>query len=210
MKEHEKYMGSGDLAYHFLGWIRIHEPKKKKGKNDTFCYPHEGEDLKNAKSMWDFPYRDGWCSVVQGRGWGWCQPDCHESEQTLIEASVDAFVYQNCSSDINMKKEFCTGEPTVTGYGQFWNRTGVNSFELISHEKRKYKNNKTLEEQHHSTAPRGCFADAGGSVWKFFKLAKEKGERGEEFAVLTGVTSRYSVLSGQILTVADLSIYFLT
>jgi hypothetical protein len=43
-------------ALNFLGWVKIlHEGK------ETLCYPHEyKEGLKNARAMWDFPYRHGW------------------------------------------------------------------------------------------------------------------------------------------------------
>jgi hypothetical protein len=40
----------------FLGWVKINHDG-----GETICYPHKYEEgLKNARAMWDFPYRHGW------------------------------------------------------------------------------------------------------------------------------------------------------
>lgn len=124
----------------FLGWVKI---QRKSVVNpgerlEVLCYPHEyAEGLKNARNMWDYPYRHGWCEVCRDKSthqcfpqphkdWGWCQPECEEEyiqpeiHRKVHEAAVDAFVYENCSLSVNTFTEFCTGAPITAGYGQIW------------------------------------------------------------------------------------------
>ena len=139
---HDKEMGEPELTeqghmlnkkYNFLGWIKI---RKKSSGEEVLCYPHKyKEGLRNARSMWDFPYRHGWCEVCKKgnthdcmpspqKNWGWCQPECDEEfmqpdvHEEAHEAVVDSFVYENCSKSINTWTEFCTGVPILSGYGQ--------------------------------------------------------------------------------------------
>ena len=82
-------------------------------------------------------FRHGWCETCQtgiasscvpepNKNWGWCGPECDEPNvqadwhDTAHEAVVEAFVYENCSKNVNTETEFCTGSPIVTSYGQIW------------------------------------------------------------------------------------------
>ena len=212
---HNRRMGSEEeKRLNFLGWIKI----QAEGEADLTCYPHKSEVLRTAQNMWDFPYRHGWCKVCAGgerlnceaqpgHGWGWCLPQCHQNatssirrEKTNIarEAHVESFVYQNCSSNVNVLTEFCTGAPLVSGYGQVWTFQG-GQFVLVGHEVRKYQeqlDNRTAV-QHHDALGAACYGDAGGSVWKLWKFFAEDGSgRLEERAVLTGVLSRFEEQCG--------------
>jgi hypothetical protein len=142
LKIHDKEMGGPELTeqgyslnkkYNFLGWVKI---KTRSTGKEIMCYPHlYSEGLAEARSMWDFPYRHGWCEVCKegnthecmpspDKNWGWCQPACDESHiqadvhKRAHEAVVDAFVYENCSKSIDTWTEFCTGAPILSGYGQ--------------------------------------------------------------------------------------------
>ena len=42
------------------------------------------------------------------------------TQPAIREAIVDSFLYENCSANINIQTEFCTGVPIVGGYGQIW------------------------------------------------------------------------------------------
>ena len=124
-----------DPSQHFLGWIQIY--RTSDDQNIT-CYPHKYENgLKNARALWDFPFRHGWCEACKegftsdcvpdsDKNWGWCQPECDEPNvqpewhNTAHEAVVDAFVYENCSKNIFTQHEFCTGAPIVSSFGQMW------------------------------------------------------------------------------------------
>ena len=183
--------------------------------------------------MWDFPYRYGWCKVCgtdgarlncepqAGSGWGWCLPQCQQNATSSLqqggtniarEAHVESFVYENCSSNVNVLTEFCTGAPLVSGYGQVWTFKG-GKFELVGHEVRKYHQEEEEEEegkeedskttssyravQHHEALGGACYGDAGGAVWKLWKFFAEDGSgRMEERAVLTGVLSRFEEQCG--------------
>ena len=194
LRIHSEQMG-GEEEHQFLGWVRIHYPG-----GEVTCYPHHREVLEEARSHWDTPYRHGWCPVCRrgencrpgpDSGWGWCQAHCQDQDhQILTETAVEAFVYENCSSSVNVMTEFCSSVPTVSGYGQVWShRDG--RFVMTGHEKRKY-HLETSRDNRHNTLPNPCFGTAGGSVWKFFKFSSGGGgERGEPLAVLTGVISRY-------------------
>ena len=60
------------------------------------------------------------------KDWGWCLPTCEnkttqkEWKERAHEAVVDSFVYEDCSKDIDIKTEFCTGAPITSSYGQEW------------------------------------------------------------------------------------------
>ena len=212
---HNRRMGSEEeKRLNFLGWINI----KQEAEDDLICYPHKSEVLETAQNMWDFPYRHGWCKVCHkgdrvncqpqpGYGWGWCLPQCQQNvtsnllqEKTKIakEAHIESFVYENCSSNVNVMTEFCTGAPLVSGYGQVWTFKG-GKFALVGQEVRKYNQavtNRTAV-QHDDAVGAACYGDAGGSVWKLWKFFAEDGSgRMEERAVLTGVLSRFEEQCG--------------
>jgi len=145
-----------DTQTNFLGWVKI-ETGSGDGARTVMCYPHEyGEGLDNARNMWDFPYRHGWCEVCKkgkthdclpssDKNWGWCQPECDEHflqpevHDKAHEAVVDAFVYENCSKSINTWTEFCTGVPILSGYGQVWRyNEKYDKFTKIRNELRKF------------------------------------------------------------------------
>jgi hypothetical protein len=75
------------------------------------------------------------CLPSQEEGWGWCLPQCSESNlqasyhATAHEAAVDAFVYENCSKGVDTHTEFCTGVPITSALGQIWtvDTTGAGS-----------------------------------------------------------------------------------
>ena len=122
-----------DKSGNFLGWVKIR--RRTTGK-EILCYPHlYSAGLDEARSLWDLPYKHGWCEVCRngnthdcmaspGKNWGWCQPACDEDHlqpeyhEYAHEAAVDAFVYNNCSKGIDPYTEFCTGSPIISGYGQ--------------------------------------------------------------------------------------------
>jgi hypothetical protein len=76
------------------------------------------------------------CMPTAHSDWGWCQPECEEeslqpevhrcrhilfflqSPRLAHETAVDAFVYENCSRNVNTFTEFCTGTKISSGYGQ--------------------------------------------------------------------------------------------
>jgi len=143
-----------DMMDNFLGWVKIRI--KSTGK-EVLCFPHlYKEGLEDARSMWDFPYRHGWCKVCE-KGitgdcvasptptprWGWCQPPCDDpplQPHGHHETAVDAFVYENCSMSINTSTEFCTRPPILSGYGQVWewNDSPEGTFKRIKSELIKY------------------------------------------------------------------------
>ena len=219
---HDKKMDSEDeKRLNFLGWIKIRQDEE-----DLTCYPHKSGALRDAQNMWDFPYRYGWCKVCDkngervncepkpGGGWGWCLPECQQNATSTLqtkktpvakEAHVESFVYENCSSNVNVLTEFCTGAPLVSGYGQVWTYNG-GRFEFLGHEVRKYredveKGDKTTSSysavQHHDALGAACYGDAGGAIWKVWKFFDSSGtNRSDDRAVLTGVLSRFEEQCG--------------
>ena len=129
LKIHNEKMGRPEFAEqgdNFLGWVKI---KNKSTGEEVLCYPHKyNEGLKEAKNMWDFPYRHGWCKVCRnkdcmpspGKDWGWCQPACNSPPQPNMhhEIAVDAFEYESCAKRIDTSSEFCAVPPIFSGYGQ--------------------------------------------------------------------------------------------
>ena len=224
----QKLNGEGhkiDPNLHFLGWIQI-----QNGDKNITCYPHAYENgLENARSLWDFPFRHGWCETCKSgissnctpepdKNWGWCQPECDEPNvqpdwhDTAHEAVVDAFVYENCSKNINTKTEFCTGAPIVTSYGQIWvlDETKNPKFFFKQNQLRAIRNDldwngngtiirpgaKYQNTQHSSAIGDACYGDAGGSVWKYIRFRNEGIDRPHKLAVLTGVVSRFEEYCG--------------
>ena len=64
------------------------------------------------------------CQVKSNENWGWCIPGCdgslteHEEKVFRLkvhELPVDAFVYENCSLNVDTFHEFCTGNPITQG-----------------------------------------------------------------------------------------------
>lgn len=124
-----------DTEKHFLGWVKIQRSSDNK---IVTCFPHKYEEgLENARSLWDFPFRNGWCETCSRglsadcipeteKNWGWCLPECDEKNvqqewhNTAHEAVVDSFVYENCSRNIQTQTEFCSGAPIVSSFGQVW------------------------------------------------------------------------------------------
>lgn len=152
-----------DPRLHFLGWVRI---LGKRDKEVITCYPHKNSsELELARSMWDFPYQNGWCGVCGGeglqgckprpdRGWGWCLPECsldpdqQEADRRPVahEAAVDSFLYENCSRTVDTSTEFCTGDPIATGYGQVWRYSAATeNFTLVRNEIRSWREERESE-----------------------------------------------------------------
>ena len=150
-----------DPALHSLTWVRLEGPD---GTNVT-CYPEsQPEALQAANSLWDRPFKHGWCTVCkkglvgdcmpsQDEGWGWCLPECDESNlqpdihRTAHEAVVDAFVYENCSKGVDTRTEFCTGVPVTMSLGQIWNVDATNRasprFSFRRNQLRQFKTDNT-------------------------------------------------------------------
>ena len=106
-------------TYNNLGWVKIVDVAKD-GK-EIFCYPNKHNEIKDKRSMFDFPWRHGWCETCKtglskdcvpspDKNWGWCLPDCDEMNvqpdwhARPHEAVVDSFVYENCSKGNNKSK----------------------------------------------------------------------------------------------------------
>lgn len=197
-----------DPALHSLTWVRLEGPD---GTNVT-CYPEtQPEALRASNSLWDRPFRHGWCTVCQkglvgdcipgqDEGWGWCLPECDESNlqpdlhRTAHEAVVDSFVYENCSKGVDTKTEFCTGVPVTMSLGQIWNvdtsaigngtSGGAPRFSFRRNQLRQFKMDTTWNgngtiirpgaqyqgAQHTQAVGDACYGDAGGSVWKFYNM----------------------------------------
>lgn len=212
-----------DPKYNFLGWIKI---KRLSDNKEITCYPYRYENgLSEARSLWDHPFRYGWCESCKtgtthgciasaSKDWGWCLPECEADNiqpdwhNIAHEAAVDAFVYENCSKNINTNTEFCTGVPIVSSYGQIWvydDTTADHKFMFSSNQLRgirkdiQWNGNGTILRpgaqyqaiQHTNAVGDVCYGDAGGSVWKFMKFRGEGKERPHNLAVLTGVVSRF-------------------
>merc|ERR1719244_187262 len=213
----------------FLGWVKIYDLTPNQEK-EIICYPFDLDTQVNSgRNYLAHPYRHGWCTVCdegtigqclpapQSR-WGWCQPQCDEDyfqapEDTSIrEAIVDSFLYENCSSNINIQTEFCTGVPIVGGYGQVWTlkdgeferqRNELRNFhELTRPDDESFDVSKRRQIiQHTSTIGDVCYGDAGGSVWKYWAFrdgSDESENRVHKLAVLTGVVSRFEEHCGAI------------
>ena len=203
--------------YNFLGWIKI---IRISDGQEVVCYPFKYEEgLEKARSLWDFPFKHGWCETCKDdlatkcipephRNWGWCLPECDEPKvQKDIhlrahEAVVDAFVYPDCSKDINIASEFCTAAPIISSFGQIWVLDDTDErgeFFFKSNQLRKLRNDLTFKDdgldlsfQHTSAVGDICLGDAGGSVWKFMKFRDNTAStaRPHKLALLTGVVSR--------------------
>jgi len=214
-----------DPSLHFLGWIQI-----QNGDQNITCYPHNYENgLENARSLWDFPFRHGWCETCKtgiasscvpepNKNWGWCGPECDEPNvqpdwhDTAHEAVVEAFVYENCSKNVNTETEFCTGSPIVTSYGQIWVLDATKSPKFFFKQNQlraartdlDWNGNGTIirpgakyqNAQHTSAVGDACYGDAGGSVWKYARFRGEGTDRPHKLAVLTGVVSRFEEYCG--------------
>jgi len=220
---HYREMSENDDA--FLGWVKIYVLDKEK---EILCFPFDvDKQVNSGKNILEYPYSHGWCTVCDEgtigeclpkpqSGWGFCQPQCDEDsyqnpEDTAIrEAIVDSFLYENCSANINIQTEFCTGVPIVGGYGQIWTLEN-NEYKKIGNELRNFQElvqdaNASPSEmkqmiQHTSTLGDVCYGDAGGSVWKYW--AFRDGNLGMEnrvhkLAVLTGVVSRFEEHCGAV------------
>jgi len=128
------------------------------------CYPYSShEAAAKVQSMYDFPYKYGWCSVCERKGvnnssdcadllssdhnWGWCLPECEEDwlqpdwHKYAHEAVVDSFVYENCSHGVDTFTEFCTGSKLLTAYTmeyQYSQGDNKNRFQFIKGNFRDY------------------------------------------------------------------------
>lgn len=218
-----------DPDLHSLGWVNITNMDDPK-KDPITCYPYayDSGNLENAKSLWDLPFRHGWCDTCKNgpdydsdclpspnKDWGWCLPTCEnkttqkEWKERAHEAVVDSFVYEDCSKDIDIKTEFCTGAPITSSYGQEWmySENGESQdFVFVKHVLRALRkdinrngdNTKYKIPQHTNAVGDACFGDAGGSVWKFMKFRghDDSTKRPHNVAVLTGVISRFEEYCG--------------
>ena len=136
------------------------------------------------------------------------QPQCDDDrfqdpiDDEIREAAVDAFVFEDCSRNVNLYTEFCTAAPITSGFGQVWRYFyGNGTWLKIRNEVRTFhKTTKDVDPgdppghtQHTSNIGDVCYGDAGGSVWKYWMFrAPEASEdkRVHKLAVLTGVVSR--------------------
>ena len=165
------------------------------------------------------------CTPSPGSGWGWCQvrqtalmfsitsltfqPQCDDDrfqdpiDDEIREAAVDAFVFEDCSRNVNLYTEFCTAAPITSGFGQIWRYFAGNGTWLkIRNEVRTFHRTTKMagpddpagHSQHTTNIGDVCYGDAGGSVWKYWMFrapdaAEDK--RVHKLAVLTGVVSRW-------------------
>lgn len=103
----------------------------------VYCYPWDYKAVQNVTSLNHKPYVGGWCdtcdpydqedkdcNVSPEDNWGWCRPGCDGSQdqqredtfrREIHELPVDAFVYENCSVNVDTFTEFCTGSPITQG-----------------------------------------------------------------------------------------------
>lgn len=135
-----------------------------------------------------------------------CTPGCDGSEdpmeppkyfgntfaRNVHELPVDAFVYENCSINVDTLTEFCTGTPITRGKmavynynpnrgtnnedqdGEAFTRTAVKA-RMYHPDGSFWNGNQTIirrgaryqGRQHSSFEGDSCFGDAGGSVWKY-------------------------------------------
>jgi len=129
------------------------------------CFPFsDATEAENVRSGYDFPYKHGWCRVCERKGadstqecdtlesakltpdsnWGWCLPECDEDwmqadwHNVARESVVDAFVYENCSHNVDTFSEFCTGAKFLTTYEMHYQMNG-DSFSFIKGSLRTYK-----------------------------------------------------------------------
>lgn len=117
----EKLVSLADT--NFLGYVLI----QTNDKGNITCYPHKlDDDLWNAQSMMDHPFKYGWCRIYNhpnssiptppgsninshqpspDAGWGWCehtvdQPKIQRFFHTRVkEAVVDSFSHQHCDPE---------------------------------------------------------------------------------------------------------------
>merc|ERR1712200_88550 len=101
--------------------------KSPKGEEDKFCYPWD--EPGEVEVLGERPFKGGWChtewdpslsdcSKDDDEFWGWCVEGCDEDKprdfnENIHEIEVDAFVYENCSTNVDTFTEFCTGSPIV-------------------------------------------------------------------------------------------------
>ena len=134
------------------------------------------------------------------------QPQCDDDrfqapiDDEIREAAVDAFVYEDCSRNVNLYTEFCTAAPITSGFGQVWRLFENGTWSKIKNEVRTF--HKTTKNslfgppgpaQHTSNIGDVCYGDAGGSVWKYWVFRDPEAaedRRVHKLAVLTGVVSR--------------------
>ena len=66
--------------------------------------------------------------------WGWCVPGCdgkpdRKTEEVwrarVHELPVDSYVYENCSTGVDTRTEFCTGHPVTQGGMVVWDLVGT-------------------------------------------------------------------------------------
>ena len=66
--------------------------------------------------------------------WGWCVPGCdgkpdRKTEKVwrarVHELPVDSYVYENCSTGVDTRTEFCTGHPITQGGMVVWDLVGT-------------------------------------------------------------------------------------
>jgi len=192
----------------------FHHKPYRSGWCETVC--GEQDKRGNSGEEWQEPRNAtmDWCESRPDRNWGWCTPGCDGSEdpreppkyfgntfasyqyfmKNVHELPVDAFVYENCSINVDTMTEFCTGTPITRGkmavysYNPYrgtdiapdedvenpFNRTEV--LPRMYHPDGTYWNgNRTIIRKgsryqgrtHSSFEGDSCFGDAGGSVWKF-------------------------------------------
>ena len=203
----------------------------------VLCYPWESETIKSVSSANHKPYAGGWCDtcetgdkecmVTPEDNWGWCVPGCDGSQdqnrdkmyrQRVHELPVDAFVYENCSVNVDTRTEFCTGSAIAQGkmreYSYKEPKDDLEPFTMGRTVPRQlhpgdigWNGNGTIirpgaryqGRQHSSYEGDSCFGDAGGSVWKYWKFrnpasGSKDWSKGKKLAVLTGVISRYTII----------------
>jgi len=181
----------------------------KSEREDMFCYPWKNPE--EVQLFGQHPYKGGWCNTEcdetisncaeTSSNWGWCIEGCDLKEprefgQNIHEIKVDAFVYENCSRNVDIKHEFCTGSP-ITRPKQHNVKKLDGEFFLMNTDPETWHQadiNSTSIRQHSSSVGDACYGDAGGSVWKFFKFkdpGSDSGEHKNKLAVLTGIVSRY-------------------
>eukprot|EP00092_Neocalanus_flemingeri_P085849 GFUD01108081.1.p1 GENE.GFUD01108081.1~~GFUD01108081.1.p1 ORF type:complete len:485 (+),score=107.24 GFUD01108081.1:73-1455(+) len=214
------------------------------GQDGTvYCYPWDSKTVQDVTSFSHKPYSGGWCDtcdpydqeekdcrVTPENNWGWCVPGCDGSQdqnreetfrRNIHELPVDAFVYENCSVNVDTLTEFCTGSAITQGkmsVYRFDNTSqdlNTSPFSLIRTAARTFhtgdigwNGNGTIirsgaryqGRQHSSYQGDSCFGDAGGAVWKFSvfrdSVSESKEWGGEKLAVLTGVISRFEEMCG--------------